>query len=82
MQMINSDGSRAICCQTGLTWAKVFHIHCDRKISEGILGSGVLKDIVNMPEYFFEGAEKLLEMWFTSDDVKILRNADLRDIKR
>ena len=55
---------------------------CDRKISEGILGSGVLKDIVNMPEYFFEGAEKLLEMWFTSDDVKILRNADLRDIKR
>ena len=79
--MINSDGSRAICCQTGLTWAKVFHC-CDRKISEGILGSGVLKDIVNMPEYFFEGAEKLLEMWFTSDDVKILRNADLRDIKR
>lgn len=80
MQIINSDGSRAICCQTGLTWAKVFH--CDRKIGEGILGSGVLKDIVNMPEYFFEGAEKLLEMWFTSDDVKILRNADLRDIKR
>ncbi|XP_067945635.1 S-adenosylmethionine decarboxylase proenzyme 1-like [Watersipora subatra] len=35
-----------------------------------------------MPEYFFEGAEKLLEIWFTTNDERLLKRADLRDIKR
>lgn len=38
-------------------------------------------DVDNMSVQFFEGVEKLLEIWFTTSDANI-KNPDLRKIPR
>jgi len=68
---------------SGIKEAGDFSPHDNSLGSSGVrLSSRSSLLVLTMPEYFFEGAEKLLEIWFSTSNDDKLKGGDLRDIER